>query len=395
MKVLLCHPGTQHSGTLGAILNRRNLLGRFYTGFRLKPGSMLEKYLKLSIHRALDETLAKCTTQLWGPELFGKAAQSLGWRGERLMRVRSRWFQKLVPNRAIAASDAVIGFDTSSWILARRSQEHGKPFILDRTAIHRATRATILATLNPSGTGVPAATPKPNGVQDELESKEFALASKVVVASRFTERSLLDAGVAAEKIEVIPYGVNERWFSEGGKHVRSAGKPIFLFVGNITIEKGIGVLLTAWRQLRATNAELWLAGDGAGEVLSMAEGVEGVRVLGKLGPDALREVYLKASAFVFPTFFDGFGLVLLEAMASGLPIIATPNCAAPDLIMDGEAGRIFPVGDSASLCSAMEDVCLNLPAWIRKGDAAREIARSYLWEAYGSRYADMLRKMLA
>jgi starch synthase len=377
------------------MLNRRNLLGRFFTGFRLKPGSVIERYMKLSIHRALDESLATSTTQIWGPELFGKAAQTLGWRGERLMRVRNGWFQKLIPNSAIAASDAVIGFDTSSWILARRSQELGKPFILDRTAVHRATRASILATLDRSGGGVPAAMPKPNDVQDTLESKEFALASKVVVASRFTERSLLDAGVAAEKIAVIPYGVDERWFGDRGKHARCAGKTIFLFVGNITIEKGIGVLLTAWRQLKAPDAELWLVGGGAGEALRMAEGVAGVRVLGKLGPEALREVYLKASAFVFPTYFDGFGLVLLEAMASGLPIIATPNCAAPDLIKDGEAGRIFPVGDSASLCSAMEDVCLNLPAWVRKGDAAREIARSYLWEAYGSRYADMLREMLA
>lgn len=376
------------------MLHRQELLGRFFTGVRLKPGSMLEKYLKLSIHRNLDESLAKCTTQIWGPELFGKAAQTLGWKGERLMRLRNGWFQKLVPNRAIAASDVVIGFDTSSWILARRSQELGKPFILDRTAVHRATRASILATLDRSGNGVPTATPGPNDVQDTLESKEFALASKVVVASHFTKRSLLDAGIASGNIAVIPYGVDERWFGDGGKRGRSTTKTVFLFVGNITIEKGIGVLLAAWRQLKAPNAELWLVGGGAKDVLSMAEGMAGVRVLGKLGPEALLETYRKASVFVFPTFFDGFGLVLLEAMASGLPIIATPNCAAPDLIGDGEAGRIFPAGDSDSLCSTMEDVCLNLPSWFRKGEAAQEIARAFSWEAYGARYADMLREVI-
>jgi glycosyltransferase involved in cell wall biosynthesis len=223
----------------------------------------------------------------------------------------------------------------------------------------------------------------------------MALATRIVVASRFSERSLLDAGIPAEKIAVIPYGVNPNWFA-GGTNGNGAGdRMVFLFVGHVTTGKGVGVLLDAWKRLGASDAELWLAGGGDSAVVQTAQSTPGVRVLGKLGPDELRKAYQGASVFVFPTFCDGFGMVLLEAMSSGLAIIATPNCAAPELVRDGAAGVIFPTGDPAALSAAMADACADRAAWEKRGAAAREIAMSYSWEAYGKRWADLLREVVA
>ncbi len=395
MKALVCHPGTQHAGKLAAILRREDLLGMFFTGFRLKPDSMLGRRLRLSGLRALDESLSDCTTQIRTPELLAKAAQCLGWSGERLMRLRNAWFQKLIPDRAIAASDAVIGFDTSSWILAQRAKKLGKPFFLDRAAIHRSTRASIRAADHPSGFGMTHSASPVADVQDTLEREEMTLASRIVVASRFAGRSVIDAGIAEEKVAVIPYGVDWNWFANEGAHVASAGKLIFLFVGLLKEEKGIEILLAAWRQLGATHAELWLAGSGDADVIQSAQTVPGVKVLGKLGPAELRQTYRSASVFVFPTFYDGFGMVLLEAMSSGLPIIATPHCAAPELVRDGAAGFVCKAGDPDALCSAMADVCTNRSMWAKRGIAAREIAKAYSWESYGKRWAALLSEVVA
>ena len=393
--MLVCHPGTQHAGKLAAILKREDMLGTFFTGFRLQPDSMLGRRLRLSGLRALDESLADCTRQIRAPELLAKAAQCLGWSGERLMRLRNAWFQKLIPDRAIAASDGVIGFDTSSWILARRARKLGKPFILDRSAIHRSTRASIRAAHSPSGFGAALSASPAGDVQGTLESEEMTLASRIVMASRFAARSAMDAGIAPDKITVIPYGVDWNWFANDENRTGSADKVVFLFVGLLKDEKGIGILLAAWKQLGATNAALWLAGSGDAEVIQSAQSAPGVKVLGKLAPAELRQAYQSASVFVFPTFYDGFGMVLLEAMSSGLPIIATPNCAAPELIHDGRAGLVFPTGDSAALCSAMADVCANHSVWAKRGVAAREIAKSYTWETYGTRWAALLREVVA
>lgn len=391
----MCHPGTQHAGKLAAILKRENLLGTFFTGFRLKPDSILGRRLRLSGLRALDESLSDCTKQIRTPELLAKAAQCLGWGGERLMRLRNAWFQKLIPTRAIAESDAVIGFDTSSWILAKRAKKLGKPFFLDRSAIHRSTRAAIRAANGPTGFEAVVSTSAAGDVQDALESEEMTLASKIVVASRFAGRSVQDAGIAAEKIAVIPYGVDWNWFADDENGAKAKDKLVFLFVGLLKDEKGMRILLDAWRQLGAANAELWLAGSGDADVIQSAQTIPGVKILGKLGPAELRQTYQSASVFVFPTFYDGFGMVLLEAMSSGLPVIATPHCAAPELIHDGEAGQVCPAGDPAALCLAMADVCANRSMWAKRGIAAREIAKSYSWETYGNRWAALLREVVA
>ena len=391
----MCHPGTQHAGKLAAILRREDMLATFFTGFRVRQDSMLGRKLRLSGLRALDKSLEDCTAQIRLPELLAKAAQCLGWHGERLMRLRNAWFQKLIPDRAIAASDAVIGFDTSSWILARRARKLGKPFVLDRTAIHRSTRALIAARFSPSGLGAKLSTSPAGDVQDQLESEEMALASKVVVASRFSGRSLLEAGIGAEKVTVIPYGVDWNWFANGETRRAPADRPVFLFVGLLKEEKGIAVLLDAWKRLSAPDAELWLVGSGEAAVIQSAQGVPGVKVLGKLAPPELRQAYQGASVFVFPTFYDGFGMVLLEAMSSSLPVIATPNCAAPELIHDGEAGLICPAGDPAALCAAMADACAHRSAWGNRGVVAKDIAKSYSWETYGARWAALLREVIA
>ena len=370
------------------------MLGTFFTGIRLKPGSFLGRILRLSGLRTLDESLSGCTRQIRTPDILAKAAQCIGWSGEHPRRLCSALFQKIIPDRAIQSSSAVIGFDTLSWILARRAHTLGRPMLLDRTAVHRATRASVRAAFVKSGVGALPG-PPPGGKQDAIEAEEIALASRIVVASRFSEHSLLDAGVAPEKISVIPYGVNWEWFTPGAKRDARNEKLTYLFVGILKAEKGITILLDAWKRLALSDAELCLAGSGDAETIAAARAVPGVRLLGKLAPEELRAAYQGASVFVFPTFFDGFGMVLLEAMASGLPIIATPNCAAPDLIRDGAAGVICPAGDPAALCAAMADVCANRAAWLQRGIVAREIARAYSWEAYGERWAALLRDVVA
>ena len=370
------------------------MLAAIVTGFRLKPDSLLGRRLRLSGQRTLDKSLEDCTRQIRLPELLAKAAQCLGWGGERLMRLRNAWFQKLIPNRALASSDAVIGFDTSSWILAERAKKMGKPFILERTAIHRSTRALVDARFGSFGLKAKAEPTAANDAQDALECREISLASRVVVASEFSRRSVLDAGVAADKVSAIPYGVDLDWFAGGENKGGAADRLIFLFVGLLKPEKGIAVLLEAWKQLGARDAELWLAGSGEAGVLELAQGVPGVKVMGKLAPAELRQTYQSASVFVFPTFYDGFGMVLLEAMASGLPVIASPNCAAPELTRDSGAGVICPAGDPAALCAAMADVCANRSAWKNRGVAAREAVKSHSWESYGRRWAALLREVV-
>jgi glycosyltransferase involved in cell wall biosynthesis len=141
------------------------------------------------------------------------------------------------------------------------------------------------------------------------------------------------------------------------------GQPLrYLFVGRLIERKGIDVLLDAFREVRG--GELWVAGDGplADRVERAAEDDERVRVLGHAGAAQLDDLYSRADVLVLPSHYDVWGLVVNEAQAYGLPVIATDQVgAAADLIEPGVNGFVVPAGSSPALARALNEVARWTP----------------------------------
>jgi glycosyltransferase involved in cell wall biosynthesis len=141
-------------------------------------------------------------------------------------------------------------------------------------------------------------------------------------------------------------------------------KPVFLCVGRVAVEKNLGAFLSL--DLPGTKV---IVGDGPGR-LELEQAYPDAVFLGSLGGEALAAVYASADVFVFPSRTDTFGLVLLEALASGLPVAAFPVAGPRDVI--GSA----PVG---VLSEDLREACLSaLP--ISRQDCV-EFAAQYSWEA--------------
>ena len=190
------------------------MLSAFYTGCRFPH---LHRLMRTTGNRALSAALRPHSRQVWLPEIAGKLLQKCGFGGQAMIRRRNEWFQRLIPDAAIKSADVVIGFDTSGWLLARRCKKQGKPFILDRTTIHRTTRNQIRASHRLAfASGPDRADPE----QDEIENEEMQSAAAIVVASSFARESLMAAGIPESKIEVIPYGVNLKQFAPAGSYLR-------------------------------------------------------------------------------------------------------------------------------------------------------------------------------
>jgi glycosyltransferase involved in cell wall biosynthesis len=136
------------------------------------------------------------------------------------------------------------------------------------------------------------------------------------------------------------------------------GQPLlYLFVGRLIERKGIDVLLDAFREV--DGGELWIAGDGPLRHLveTAAREDERVRLLGHADPPELERLYRRADVLVLPSYYDVWGLVVNEAQAHGLPVIATEEVgAAADLIDDGVNGFVVPTGSSPALAHAMNEV---------------------------------------
>ena len=98
--------------------------------------------------------------------------------------------------------------------------------------------------------------------------------------------------------------------------------------------------------------------------------------------------------FVFPSLFEGFGLVLLEAMAMGLPIITTPHTAGPDLITDGVEGFIVPIRSSAAIAEKLDELRRDPARRAAMSEQARVRARQFTWENYGRTLAESVSNLV-
>ena len=181
------------------------------------------------------------------------------------------------------------------------------------------------------------------------EEREYLAADRIVVLSRFAHESFEEFGLS-QKLLLMPLGVSIQHFRAGPDKIEARRQRILsrsrlrvLFVGTKSFRKGL-IDLVQIARLVGERCELRLVG---------ATEASGRKLLGQMGSQAellppvpqseLPGVYEWADVFIFPTVEDGFPVVLAQAHASGLVILATTNCSARELVHDGETGWILPI----------------------------------------------------
>ena len=191
----------------------------------------------------------------------------------------------------------------------------------------------------------------------ELETAALALAKRVVVTSAATARTLhADFGVEAGKTTVAEPGTDPAQRARG-----SAGSLQLLSVGSIVPRKAYDILVRALAPLRDRDWQLTIAGatDRSPEALAAlhadmrATGLQDRVILaGAVAPERLTDMYASADVFLLPSLYEGYGMVLAEAMARGLPIVCTTGGAAAETVPDAAAIKV-PPGDESALTDAI------------------------------------------
>ncbi|MEX0745171.1 MAG: glycosyltransferase family 4 protein [Phycisphaeraceae bacterium] len=181
------------------------------------------------------------------------------------------------------------------------------------------------------------------------------------------------------KLHVVHCGVDLALFA-ARRHDGPGGR--VLFVGRLAAVKGVAVLLEAMAEVvrQCPQAELTLVGDGAdrGELERLAGelGVAAhVRFVGYRSPSEVRALLEASDLFVLPSFAEGVPVVLMEAMAAGVPVVATRVAGVSELVEDGVAGRLVHPGDSEALTRAMAALLNDAALRQRMGDAGRAAVR--------------------
>jgi glycosyltransferase involved in cell wall biosynthesis len=222
--------------------------------------------------------------------------------------------------------------------------------------------------------------------------KEFEECNWIVVPSAVAQQSFAEYGLE-EKTVVVHTGVDTEFFFPGSPDPAPRGFRV-CYVGRVELAKGVGYLLDAWKRLRLPGAELGLVGEVNPEMRSLLKSHEsyGVRLAGFLPGQEVARCYRESNLFVQPSPNEGLAQALLEAMASGLPVVATDKTGAADCMTNGKEGIIVTARDVEALAEAISWCYQHREQSLEMGRAARaRIVSEFTLEHYNQRVIDLYR----
>ncbi len=377
------------------------MLYKFSTGFTIPEKSALHKIYNISPKSIKQRVSGRI---LWGVpsnkiiqnrllDLVSFQRTKFSKSHESIFYKRNKCFQLAISNETIRNADVVIGFDTSSWILAERCKKLGKKFILDVSIGHPNSKQKIYKRLSILYPQWYESFTLKNKFLIDLERQEMELANKIVVPSEFVLKTYIENGIAEDKITINPFGTNVSFFKPTLKQIKRQDVN-FLFFGGLNARKGLPFLLETWEEFykKFPNTSLTIAGTGHLPINYTLP--KGVKQIGKVVPDKRQELYNNADVFVFPSFFEGLALVQIEAAACGLPIIGTTNSGATEIITEGKEGFVIEPGNKDQLYNALKYFYQNPDALELMGRRASNKANEYFsWNAYGNRWGNILSEL--
>jgi glycosyltransferase involved in cell wall biosynthesis len=383
MQVTISVGGKFHAFYLAQQLLKRGCLKKIVTSypyFEVKryglPAGKVSSFVSLEILERLWARLPEMLRCGYNPqfvlaELFDKRASS-----------------------CIESSDIFVGWSGFSLHTLRRAKEMGSVVLIERGSSHIFYQQEILKE-EYERLGLKFKGAHPAIVEKELA--EYDEADYIEVPSSFAKKTFLQAGIKEEKIIQSPLGVSLPEFCN------KAGKTdnVFriIYAGALSLRKGVHYLLQAFSELSLPDAELWLIGVMDREIYPFFKQYNNGKVFYK-GPHPQKELYKyysQGSVFVLPSIEDGFGMVIAQALACGLPVICTSNSGGPDIVREGVDGYIIPIRSVPLLKERIARLYENPGLLINLAvNAKKRVESGFTWDNYGEqvveRYGAILKR---
>jgi glycosyltransferase involved in cell wall biosynthesis len=215
-------------------------------------------------------------------------------------------------------------------------------------------------------------------------SEEWATASVVLVYSRWTKEAIVEQGVPAEKVIVVPLAYDVPPSADVPPAPKAIDRPLtVLYLGTVMLRKGIQYFLEAARLLKDRKIRFVVAGSLQISQQAVSSAPSNVTFIGRVIRTQADEVYRQADVFVLPTISDSFALTQVEAMAQGLPVIATTRCG--EVVTDGVDGRIVPPGDADAIAKAIGALDDDRKLLAEMSANARMKSRQFSFAQYAER----------
>ena len=371
MKVVVSVGGRFHAFDLARELESQGALHRLITSY---PKFVARRFgvSPEAVTALLPVELYKRTLNRLAPEKRARFEPSVNAMFDRMASLA-------LPNEL----DVFVGWSGMSLRTLRRAQERGALGVIERGSAHILTQSQLLRE-EYELQGMKPILPHRLIVRRELA--EYDEADVIAVPSSFAYQSFVDRGTPASKLMLNPYGVDLEHFSPAEQ---PADTFRVLFCGRASLQKGTQYLLQAFRELDLPGSELVLVGSCDPEFEPIRErfAARNVLWLGHRPQSELPRFYRRASVFCMPSIQEGMAMVLVQALASGLPLLITPNTGGANLVSEGENGHVVPIRNVEvlkerllSMYTAGTEACFEMG---RAG--TRIVSEGYSWREYGQR----------
>lgn len=310
--------------------------------------------------------------------------------GDGIDRFLKKRFERAAARQITTDTDISVGWSGTAESGLRRAKELGVKPVLERGSGHIQHQMDLLEEEG-RRFDVDVGLPSPRAI--EKEKKEYSCADAIVIPSTFAEESFTEYGVGKQKLVKVPYGVDPQEFRPIEKKDQTFR---VVYAGRMTLQKGVHYLLEAFSELDLPDSELWLIGTKTSEIEPFFDQYQShFTFLGHKPQSELYKYYSQGSVFALCSIQDGFGMVLLQAMTCGLPIISTVHTGGPDVVRDGEEGFNIPVRDVETLKEKILWYYENPEERNRMGANARDRALDHFqWSDYGDQVIREYRELI-
>jgi len=387
MGVLVIHPGRQHSHQLALALHRRDRLQEYWTGVPVADpetkGPLYRRIARLSPQATMPLPGSVVRHNYLAPlarRLFGRICSPAGWKAwqHRVLKTFDRWSARRLPESATA----VICYENSARETFRSAKRKGITTILDAASFHYEWQDAVYDPVES----------KP--VHDRINAykdDEIRLADHILAVSELARQSYVEGGVSSDQVTAVPMGADLTDFVPNEESDGDSSEPFtFIFAGYANRRKGGDLLLSASERLASGGHahRVQFAGDHDDTLFERTNAP--VEKLGYLDRSSLAAAFREADCLVLPSRHDSFGRVVVEALATGLPVIVSEHVGAKEVISEGETGWVVGAEAPHALADRMR-LCIEHPEEVRAmQDACTETAQNYSWSAYHQRVMDIL-----
>lgn len=369
-----------HAFALAEQMHRLEMLDRFYTLYYSQKNTLFNK-----LHKRQDKEIIpveKVTSFPLFLPVFYK------WKDRYKRGIVYDWLvaQQLKKNDDYTF---LISWSSKSLISGKIAQSRGKKLLLERGSTHILHQKEILQEEH-ARFGLTYSFDQ-RVIDRELE--EYAIADQIVIPSQFVKKTFISKGVDENRLFVNPYGASA--FFRPIEQASTTRPFRIVYLGGMSVRKGLPYLFDALNELsrRKIPFEAWFIGsmdDSIKQILNKHL-KDNWKFWGHINHYKLAEYLSQCDIGVQPSLEEGLSMVIPQMLACGVPVIATPNTGAEEVIADNVNGFIVPARDSISIADRIDKLFQDIELLDHLKKNAANISRASLtWDAYGDRYKEFL-----